>query len=189
MWLIDRSQPAARARSAACWRLFVYSALAAPARFRLPLKNTLEAAFNMPNIPIQEWPIELCPEFEAWLDGLEDDALRLEILSHAKALQRLGPGTGRPLVDTLKGSKHANMKELRMQYAGEPWRIMFAFDPRRIGIVLLGGSKAGKPDWYDENIPVADARYDAHLERLAEDAKPKLAPAGKGKGKSKGKRK
>lgn len=142
----------------------------------------------MPNIPKQEWPVDFCPEFEAWLDGLDDEALREEILSHAGALQRLGPGTGRPLVDTLKGARHPNMKEMRMQYAGDPWRFLFAFDPRRHAIVLLGGNKAGRPDWYDVNIPIADRRYDAHLARLAEAVKAAPKPPAAGKHKSKGKR-
>ena len=119
----------------------------------------------MRNIPKREWLVDLHPEFRGWLDELMDNTLREEILKHAKALKYMGPGAGRPLVDTVKGSKFPNMKELRMQHAGDPWRFLFAFDPERHAIVLVGGNKAGKPDWYDVNIPIADARYADHLRR------------------------
>ncbi len=119
----------------------------------------------MANIPKQEWLVDFHPEFEVWLNGLTDHSLIEEILKHAKALKYMGPSVGRPLVDTVKGSKYPNMKELRMQYAGDPWRFLFAFDPLRQAIVLVGGNKAGKPGWYDVSIPIADARYADHLRR------------------------
>jgi hypothetical protein len=65
------------------------------------------------------------------------------------------------------------MKELRVQFIGEPWRILFAFDPQRKAILLLGGNKAGKPQWYKENIPIADKRYKEHLEKLKQKTESK----------------
>ena len=83
-------------------------------------------------------------------------------------LAEQGPSLGRPRVDTLEGSAFKNMKELRIQYGGEPWRILFAFDPTRQAILLVGGNKTGNKRWYRENILIADARYQRHLELLKE---------------------
>jgi len=63
------------------------------------------------------------------------------------------------------------MKELRVQHKGEPWRIIFAFDPERKGILLLGGNKTGNARWYETNIPIADKRYSEHLEQLTTEEK------------------
>ena len=65
-----------------------------------------------------------------------------------------------------KYSRHSNMKELRVQCDGAPIRILFAFDPRRTGILLVGGNKIGNKRWYRENIPLADDLYDIYLEEL-----------------------
>jgi hypothetical protein len=82
-----------------------------------------------------------------------------------EALQERGPALGRPFVDTVKASRHANLKELRPH--GESIRILFAFDPRRTAILLLGGDKRGRwKRWYEEMIPVADQLYDDHLAEL-----------------------
>jgi hypothetical protein len=72
---------------------------------------------------------------------------------------------GRPCVDTLKGSSLANLKELRVQYKGDPWRVLFAFDPVRRAILLVGGNKAGDKRFYKTMIPVAEERFRRHLER------------------------
>jgi hypothetical protein len=82
---------------------------------------------------------------------------------------RLGPNLHRPRVDTIKGSSFSNMKELRIQYQGDPWRILFAFDPARNAILLVGGNKGPNKRWYDQNIPIADRRFRRHLDRLKED--------------------
>ncbi|MBX3409955.1 MAG: type II toxin-antitoxin system RelE/ParE family toxin [Phycisphaeraceae bacterium] len=81
-------------------------------------------------------------------------------------LEAVGPGLGRPLVDTLKGSRHANMKELRTQHEGEPYRTLFAFDPRRCAILLIGGNKTGDKRFYNTFIPQADRLYDEHPAEL-----------------------
>ncbi len=82
-----------------------------------------------------------------------------------EAIEERGPALGRPFVDTVKASRHANMKELRPH--GETLRILFAFDPRRTAILLLGGDKRGRWNrWYAEMIPVADQLYDDHLAEL-----------------------
>lgn len=73
---------------------------------------------------------------------------------------------GRPQVDSIQSSKHHNMKELRVQHAGEPYRILFIFDPRRAAVLLIGGTKAGNERWYEEFVPLADAIYDRYLDEL-----------------------
>ena len=75
----------------------------------------------------------------------------------------MGPALGRPHADTVRGSEYANMKELRVQIAGRPIRIFYAFDPRRTGILLIGGDKTGDKLFYDRMVPQADALYAQHL--------------------------
>ena len=83
-------------------------------------------------------------------------------------LEAVGPTLGRPVVDRIKGSRHHNMKELRPGSAGSTEiRILFAFDPIRQAILLVAGDKSGSwKDWYTTAIPIADDRYDTHLETL-----------------------
>jgi len=111
------------------------------------------------------WDVEYTEEFGAWWEDLEpDDQERLA--AAVELLEKLGPSLGRPLVDTLKGSKHPNMKELRPGTV----RVLFAFDPRRTAILLLGGDKSGHwKDWYVEAIPEADRLFDDHLESLIDE--------------------
>ena len=113
-----------------------------------------------------EWDVELDGDFAAWLAGLEPE-LRNEIIAHANLLRERGPQLGRPYVDTLVDSKFAHMKELRVQFGGDPWRILFAFDPRRVAILLVGGNKRGDKRWYKKHLPIADERFRRHLEGLA----------------------
>jgi hypothetical protein len=72
-------------------------------------------------------------------------------------LEAMGPALGRPQVDAVRQSRHPNMKELRIQHAGQPYRVFFAFDPRRAAILLIGGCKAGDERFYDRMIPTADS--------------------------------
>lgn len=89
-------------------------------------------------------------------------------MAHARLLAAFGPNLGRPTVDTLKGSRHANMKELRFSCQGGVWRVAFAFDPRRQAILLIGGDKGGADQrrFYKHLIRVADERFDEHLTTL-----------------------
>jgi hypothetical protein len=113
------------------------------------------------------WLIEYTDEFAAWWDTL-DERVQEAIGSAVGVLQRLGPGCGRPLVDTVKGSRHANMKEPRPPSGNV--RVLFAFDPRRAAILLIGGDKTNQwHRWYIEMIPVADALYDEHLDELRKE--------------------
>ena len=100
-------------------------------------------------------------------------SLRALINVALRILTELGPGLGRPLVDSIVGSGHRNMKELRPGSSGRSEvRILFAFDPRRRAILLLAGDRQGAwAKWYRRNIPVADDRYDEHLEKLKKGGK------------------
>jgi len=112
------------------------------------------------------WQVDAIADYQAWWLGLAE-GLQDEIAAIVEGcLEIQGPRLGRPYADTLKESRHENMKELRVQYQGDPWRIFFAFDPRRHAILLIGGCKSGDPKFYKKMIPKADDLYDAHLETL-----------------------
>jgi hypothetical protein len=113
------------------------------------------------------WGVDLGDEFEPEFDAL-DESVRTEILALAGLIQRFGPSLGRPRVDTLKGSRHANMKELRFSAADGEWRVAFAFDAKRRAILLVAGDKSGVSEkrFYQELIRKADRRFDAHQRRL-----------------------
>jgi hypothetical protein len=113
------------------------------------------------------WTVELAPEFEYELLALTPD-VRIELLAQARVVEKFGPMAGRPRVDTLKGSKYANMKELRFDAAGGVWRVAFAFDPERKAMLLVAGDKSGKGEraFYRRLMAIADKRFDGHLARL-----------------------
>ena len=91
------------------------------------------------------------------------------IATSVELLRQLGPSLPRSHADTLKGSRHSNMKELRTQHEGRPLRTLFAFDPRRSAILLIGGDKSGDDRFYERMIPLADDLYDVHLETLRKE--------------------
>ena len=105
--------------------------------------------------------------------ALMPESLQDELLAHANLLAQFGPNLGRPTIDTLKASRHANMKELRFTWSNEIWRVAFAFDPQRQAILLVGGDKGGADQrrFYKRLISVADDRYDEHLATLAQQCK------------------
>ncbi|MDQ3540302.1 MAG: type II toxin-antitoxin system RelE/ParE family toxin [Chloroflexota bacterium] len=114
------------------------------------------------------WEVEFTDQFEEWWDSLLD-VQQDAIAAAVEILQDDGPSLGRPLVDTIKGSRHSNMKELRPGTTGN-LRVLFAFDPLRHAILLIGGDKTGRwHEWYDEMLPVADDLYDAHLQALRDE--------------------
>lgn len=112
------------------------------------------------------WEIQTTDRFDKWYNAL-DDTDRVNVLAGMLVLRQKGPLLPRPYADTVKGSAHPNMKELRIQSKGRPIRAFFAFDPNRTGILLCAGEKTGKEKrFYDEMIPVADREFSAHLEQL-----------------------
>lgn len=113
------------------------------------------------------WTIRFHELFEAEFDELGSE-VQDELLTQLHWLQEFGPVLGRPRVDTLKGSTHANMKELRFDAEGGIWRVAFAFDPKREAILLVAGDKSGGSQWrfYKRLIAQADERFDEHLAAL-----------------------
>ena len=112
----------------------------------------------------------MADEFEPEFRALHED-VRTEVLALSIVLQQFGPQLGRPRVDTLKGSRHANMKELRFRAADGEWRVAFAFDRRRSAILLVAGDKSGgsQKRFYRELIKKADARFGAHLAQIGRE--------------------
>jgi hypothetical protein len=110
------------------------------------------------------WTVAFAEEFEPEFDELSPD-VQDAILARLVLLEREGPSLSRPHADTLVGSRHANMKELRCKAAGGVWRIAFAFDPDRRAILLVGGNKSGVGEkrFYKRLIARADDRFDRHL--------------------------
>jgi hypothetical protein len=113
------------------------------------------------------WRVRFHPDFAAEASGFSD-TVRVELIASIRLLENFGPTLGRPAADTLKGSRHANMKELRFKADGGVWRIAFAFDPERSGILLVGGDKSGVSSsrFYKGLVSRADARFDQHLKAL-----------------------
>jgi hypothetical protein len=113
------------------------------------------------------WEVEFTPQAEQWYMGLgREDTNR--IAAAFNQLERKGPTLGRPFADSIEGSRHHNMKELRS--IGGHLRALFAFDPRRHAIVLLGGDKANDwKGWYERNVARADKLYDNHLRALGKE--------------------
>lgn len=110
------------------------------------------------------YELVLLDDFAIWLDEQEEER-RIKILGHLDLLEERGPLLGRPYVDTLKGSKIKNLKELRVQHKTEPIRILFAFDPKQQAVIILGGSKQADKRWYDTNIPIAERMFFEYLEK------------------------
>jgi len=117
-----------------------------------------------------EWEIEYTDEFGEWWGTLSETE-QVDIAAVVELLAQKGPQLPSPHSSGINGSKHSHMRELRIQHAGRPYRTLYAFDPRRMAILLIGGDKTGNDRWYDENIPIADKLYDAHLELLKKEAK------------------
>lgn len=112
------------------------------------------------------WDVEL-ERVRSWLESLSVDDYH-RVIAALELLQARGPQLGRPLVDTVKGSRHKNMKELRPGTSGRSGvRMLFAFDPKRRAIVLVAGDKSGDwKGWYVKSIPIADDLFDKHLDAL-----------------------
>jgi hypothetical protein len=111
------------------------------------------------------WKVEVSDEFERWQESLTDDE-KVRVDASIIVLEHVGPALGRPHVDTLKNSRIKNLKELRVQQSGRPFRILFVFDPRRVAFLLLGGDKTGDARWYRKMIPLAETIYERHLKSL-----------------------
>jgi hypothetical protein len=111
------------------------------------------------------WAVEYTPEFEAWWDTLSEEQ-QAEVNTKVELLEEHGPTLARPHADVITTSRHSNMKELRGKVGARRLRVLFAFDPRRTALLLIGGDKTGDPKWYERFVPIADDLFDQHLDRI-----------------------
>lgn len=114
------------------------------------------------------WDVEYTDEFEQWWTGLTDNEQEA-LAASVGLLEERGPALGYPHSSDVHGSKHGRMRELRTQEGGRPLRTLYAFDPRRSAILLIGGDKTGDKRWYDVYVPIADRLYDEHLQQLRQE--------------------
>lgn len=114
------------------------------------------------------WEVEYTDEFGDWwrtLDESEQDSIAVSVT----LLEQKGPSLPYPYSSSITTSRYSHMRELRIQHQGNPYRVLYAFDPRRTAILLIGGRKAGQDRWYDEYVPIADRLYDEHLNLLEKE--------------------
>jgi len=112
--------------------------------------------------------VEYTEEFGEWWGGLTEGE-QDSIAATVGLLETYGPRLPFPYSSGVESSRYSHMRELRIQHAGNPYRVLYAFDPRRMGILLIGGNKAGNDRWYKDFVPVADRIYDRHLEVLRKE--------------------
>jgi hypothetical protein len=115
-----------------------------------------------------EWEIEVTGEFERWWDSLsaaEQEDIRAVVL----LLRAFGPALRYPYSSGITTSRHAHLRELRVQHRGKPYRVLYAFDPRRVAILLIGGRKTDARRWYETHVPIADRLYDDYIATLKKE--------------------
>ena len=114
------------------------------------------------------WNAEYTNEFGEWWDELSESE-QDDITATVELLLEHGPHLLHPYSSGVQGSRHRHMRELRVQSGGRPIRVFYAFDPRRVAILLIGGDKTGNDRFYEQYVPVADKLYDEHLETLQKE--------------------
>jgi len=114
--------------------------------------------------------VEHTDEFGEWWNKL-DESEQESVDAVVQFLEEHGLHLNFPHSSGIALSKHSHMRELRIQYKGNPYRVFYAFDPKRNSILLIGGNKTGNDDWYNEYVAVADRLYDEHLAELSADNK------------------
>jgi hypothetical protein len=114
------------------------------------------------------WEVEFTEEFETWWSGLTETH-QVAVDAAVRMLEARGPTLDHPHSSDIRGSRHTRMRELRVQCRGRPLRVLYAFDPRRVAILLIGGDKTGNGRWYERMVPVADRIYDEYLAVLKQE--------------------
>lgn len=114
------------------------------------------------------WEVEFSDEFGQWWEELTA-AEQKSVDFTVRLLQELGTTLRMPHSSGIAMSRHAHMRELRIQHEGRPYRVLYAFDPRRAAILLIGGDKTGNSRWYEQYVPRADAIYDKYLRELEDE--------------------
>lgn len=111
------------------------------------------------------YSVEYSDDFGVWWESLSQ-AEQESVAHYVKLLETTGPLLPYPYSSGIVNSKHGHMRELRVQHQGEPYRVFYAFDPRRVSYLIIGGCKTGNGRFYDEMIPKADEIYDLHIKEL-----------------------
>ncbi len=114
------------------------------------------------------WEVEFTDEFGRWWDTLseeEQDSVDVAV----RLLEQRGPQLRFPYSSGVTTSRQAHMRELRVQHGGRPFRVLYAFDPRRVAVLLIGGDKTGRDRWYAEFVPIAERLYSEHLKELDQE--------------------
>jgi hypothetical protein len=114
------------------------------------------------------WDVEYTDEFDEWWSSLNEPE-QDDIAATVGLLEEKGPSLPFPQSSGIEGSRHGHMRELRIQHAGDPYRVLYAFDPRRSAILLIGGNKTGNDRWYEEYVPIADNLYDKHIQTVKQE--------------------
>lgn len=116
----------------------------------------------------KNWVVKFTPVFEQWWQSIDAGA-QAAVDAYVTMLEERGPTLGFPYSSKVTRSRYAHMRELRVQHGGRPYRVLYAFDPRRVAVLLAGGNKKGDDRFYERLIPIADRLYDEHLEGLTRD--------------------
>jgi hypothetical protein len=137
-------------------------------RILTSIGHSVDGIFHGSYTFAMKWDVEYTDEFGEWWRCLSEDE-QASLDASVRLLEDRGPNLGFPHSSGVNGSKHSHMRELRTQHDGRPFRTLYAFDPRRSAILLIGGDKTGDGRWYDVHVPIADGLYDEHLEQLRKE--------------------
>ncbi len=121
-------------------------------------------ANNQERKKVKQWQVNNSDEFEEWWFTLSEYQ-QISITASVKLLRSLGPMLGFPHSSGVNNSAHSHMRELRIQHRGRPYRVLYAFDPSRAAMLLIGGDKTGNDRWYEEYVPIADEIYTKYLKK------------------------
>lgn len=114
------------------------------------------------------WDVEYTNEFGNWWEDLAEDEQE-SVVAYVRLLEERGANLPFPYSSGIEHSRHSHMRELRIQHRGKPYRVLYALDPRRTALLLIGGNKTGDDRWYDRFVPRADQLYDEHLHQLRKE--------------------
>lgn len=119
---------------------------------------------------MEGWDVEFTNEFGDWWESLAEEEQE-SVAVYVELLKQKGPSLRYPHSSGIAGSRHTHMRELRVQHGGRPYRVLYAFDPLRVALLLIGGDKTGDDRWYDVYVPKADRLYAEHIARLEKEGK------------------
>lgn len=133
--------------------------------------RSIQPLHDMPSlayIPLMACAVEYSDEFGGWWATLSESEQE-DVAAYVTLLEERDVRLGFPHSSGVSGSRHSHMRELRVQSGGRPLRLFYAFDPRRMAILLIGGDKTGDDRFYETFVPLADRLYDDHLEELRKE--------------------